>query len=138
AGVAAQALINMYVALNSVDYSNRGMSAVLTLEGEALDATVFSATGWKSQIGGLKSFNLALKFRDDFADDDLDEDLFALFNTVVTFAVRPANTTIAAGNPEYQGSVLINKHVLGGEVGQLAVKELEFPGDGAITRDITP
>ena len=134
--MAAFALTSMVTSINSVDYSDHLKSAVLTLDAAQLDTTDFASGGWVEMIGGLKSGTLQLLFNDDVADNDVDEELFALLGTVVTFATKATSSAISASNPEYQGSVLITGHSIGGAVGELAAKSLTFPISGAITRDI--
>ena len=136
--MAVYALTSQVTTINSVDYSDHLKSSVLTLDAAQLDTTDFASGGWVEMIGGLKSGTLALNFMDDVADNDVDEELFALLGTVVTFAVRATSGAISASNPEYQGSVLITGHSIGGGVGELAQKSLTFPTSGAVVRDITP
>lgn len=124
--------------LNSVDYSDHLKDSVLTLDAAQLDTTDFASGGWTEAIGGLRSGTLQLNFMDDVADNDVDEELFALLGTVVAFTVKATNAAISASNPEYQGNVLVTGHSIGGAVGELAMKSLTFPTSGAITRDITP
>lgn len=131
------ALTSQVVTLNSVDYSDHLKSATLTLDAAQLDTTDFASGGWTEAIGGLKSGTLSLEFMDDVADNDVDEEMFALLGTVVAFAIKATSGAISASNPEYQGSVLVTGHSLGGAVGELAMKSLTFPTSGAITRDIT-
>ena len=132
------ALTGQVVTVNAVDYSDHLKSATLTVDAAQLDTTDFASAGWTEVIGGLKSGTLALEFMDDVAANDVDEELWALLGTVVTFTVKATNAAISTGNPEYQGSVLITGHSLGGAVGDLAMKSLSFPTSGAITRDVTP
>ena len=136
--MAVYALTSQVVTIASVDYSDHLKQATLTVDAAQLDTTDFASGGWTEVIGGLKSGTLALEFMDDVADNDVDEELWALLGTVVTFTIKATSGAIAAGNPEYQGSVLITGHSLGGAVGDLAMKSLSFPTSGAITRDITP
>lgn len=136
--MAVYALTSQVVTINSVDYSDHLKSATLTVDAAQLDTTDFASGGWVEMIGGLKSGSLALEFMDDVADNDVDEELWALLGTVVAFTIKPTNASISASNPEYQGNVLITGHSLGGAVGELAQKSLTFPTSGAITRDITP
>ena len=136
--MAIYALTSQVVQINSVDYSDHLKSATLTVDAAQLDATDFASGGWTEVIGGLKSGTLSLNFMDDVADNDVDEELFALLGTVVAFTVKATNAAISASNPEYQGNVLVTGHSIGGAVGELAMKSLTFPTSGAITRDITP
>lgn len=132
------ALTSQVVTLNSVDYSDHLKGATLTVDAAQLDTTDFASGGWTEVIGGIRSGTLALEFMDDVAANDVDSELWALLGTVVTFTVKATNAAISTGNPEYQGSVLVTGHSLGGAVGDLAMKSLTFPTSGAIVRDVTP
>ena len=134
--MAVYALTSVVCSVNAVDYSDHLKGATLTVDAAQLDSTDFASASWTEVIGGLKSGTLALEFMDDVADNDVDEELFALLGTVVAFAIKPTNAVISASNPEYQGSVLITGHSIGGAVGELAMKSLSFPTSGAIVRDI--
>lgn len=136
--MAVFALTGQVVTVNSVDYSDHLKQATLTVDAAQLDTTDFASAGWTEVIGGLKSGTLALEFMDDVANDDVDEELWALLGTVVAFTLKPVAGTTGTSNPEYQGNVLITSHSIGGAVGDLAMKSLSFPTSGAITRDITP
>lgn len=136
--MAVFALTAEVVTVNSVDYSDHLKQATLTVDAAQLDTTDFASAGWVEMIGGLKSGSLQLLFNDDVADNDVDEELWALLGTVVAFTLKPVSGTTGAANPEYQGNVLITSYSVGGSVGDLAAKSLTFPLSGAITRDITP
>lgn len=135
--MAAYALTSQVVTVNSVDYSDHLKSATLTVDAAQLDTTDFASGGWVEMIGGLKSGTLALTFNDDVADNDVDEELWALIGTVVAFTVKAATGSISTSNPEYQGNVLVTSTTFGGAVGELAAKSLTWPVSGAITRDVT-
>ena len=133
--MAVLAFTDCLVTLNSVDHSARVAKAELDLQGVELDTTNFGSQGWNEAIGGLKSFTLKLMFHQDFAASQVDTLLWALFNTVTTFALRPTNAAIGATNPEFQGSVLINElSPISGSVGDLATQDLTWPGSGVPTR----
>lgn len=134
----AYALTSQVVTMNSVDYSDHLKSATLTVDANQLDTTDFASGGWTEVIGGLKSGTLALTFNDDVADNDVDEELWALLGTVVAFTIKATSGSISTSNPEYQGNVLITSHSFGGAVGDLASKSLTWPTSGSITRDVTP
>jgi len=135
--MAIQALVAEVVTINSVDISAYCKSATLTIDVNQLDTTDFASGGWTEMIGGLKSGTLSLEIMDDVADDQIDEDFYAILGTVVPFTVKLNNAAISASNPEYEGSVLITSHSIGGAVGDLATKSYSFPITGAIVRDIT-
>ena len=132
------ALTSTVTTVNAVDYSDHLKGATLVVDAAQLDTTDFASSGWMEYIGGLKSGTLSLEFMDDLADNDLDEELWAILGTVVTFTCKLVTGAISASNPEYQGSVLITGHSVGGTVGDLAGKSLSFPTSGAVVRDITP
>lgn len=133
----AYALTSQVVTVNSVDYSDHLKAATLTVDAAQLDTTDFASGGWVEMIGGLKSGTLALTFNDDVADNDVDEELWALLGTVVTYTIKATSGSVSASNPEYQGNVLITTTTFGGAVGELGAKSLTWPTSGAITRDVT-
>lgn len=128
------ALTSQVVTVNSVDYSDHLKSATLVVDAAQLDTTDFASAGWTEYIGGLKSGSLALVFNDDVADNDVDEELWALLGTVVAFTTKPTSASVSTSNPQYSGSVLITQHSIGGAVGELAQKSLTFPTSGAVSR----
>ncbi len=133
--MAVLALINPVVTLNSIDHSADVAKAELDLQGVQLDTTNFGSAGWEEAIGGLKSFTLKLMFQQDFAATTVDDRLWALFNTVTTFAVRATTASVSATNPSYSGSVLINElSPISGSVGDLLTMDLTWPGSGAVAR----
>ncbi|MFW6091953.1 MAG: radical SAM protein [Actinomycetota bacterium] len=132
--MATFALTNEYVEINSVDLSSHVKSAVLTLDGAQLDDTAMG-DDWTSMIGGLKSGTLAITFNDDFDASAVDDTLWPLFNTVTTFVVRPDAGSASGTNPEYSGSILVSQHALGGQVGDLASKQLTFQTSGTVSRE---
>ena len=85
------ALTSVTSTLNSVDITGDTKNVTLTLDAAQLDTTDFASGGWNESIGGLKSGTLTIEFNDDMADDALDEDLWGIFGTVVTFTVRPTS-----------------------------------------------
>jgi hypothetical protein len=137
--MAVLALTNEYVLFNSVDLSDHVRNATITANADQLDATAMGDS-WREAIAGLKAGQLSLELLDDFADNSIDETVWAAFlaGTNIAVAVKPVNTTIAATNPEYQFNVVPENWSMGGSVGELAAKSLTFTISGAITRDITP
>lgn len=133
--MAAFALINEYLAVNAVNFTTLSMvkSATLTVDVAQLDPTAMGDS-WVEALGGLKSGSLAVTFNDDYAASSIDQTLWPILGTVVTFEVRPDAGTVSSTNPKYTGSVLISQHALGGTVGDLASKQLTWPTSGAITR----
>lgn len=135
--MAAFALTGMYVEINSSASLNTWVKkATLTLDVADLDSTTMG-DDWKESTAGVKSGSLSLEFVDDAAVSSVDNLLWNVFGTVVQFKIRPDDVAVGTSNPSYFGSVLINKHVLGGAHGELAMKSIDFPTSGAITRSTT-
>ena len=131
-------LTNAYVSINSSDESDHVRSVTLEYNAELLDDTAMGDTT-RSRIGGLKDWSLTVEFYQDFADDDLDEDMFNLVGTTTTVAVRPVNGAIATTNPEYTGTAILESWpILGNAVGEMAMATATFRSAGALTRDVTP
>lgn len=131
--MAAAALVNEYVALNSSDLSNHVKSATLVVDVNTLDASAMG-DAWTDNLGGMKSGTLSIELLDDYAASSIDSILWPLLGTVVTFEVRPDGAAVGTSNPKYTGSVLINHHSVGGSIGELPMKSLSLPTTGVVTR----
>jgi hypothetical protein len=128
-------LTNAVVKINSVDYSANVNQIELSLTADEVDTTSFSASGWRTVTGGLKSGSVTVSFHNDYAAAGLDSVLYGLFNTAATFVVLPNGTAAAAGNPGYQFLALVNNiQPVSGSVGDLAVQNLTLPISGEVTR----
>lgn len=133
--MAFMVLTSEYVAINGTDYSDFVTKAELKVEVDAKDVTTFGSAGWNESLGGLKSGELSIEFLNDFSDDALDEDFWAILGTVVTFEVRPTSSSVGVSNPKYTGSVLVNAwNPITGGVGDEASVSVSFPVSGAVTR----
>lgn len=123
------------VTINGTDYSDRCSKAQLAVEVEEKDVTTFASSGWVEVLGGLKSGTLALTFKNDIADNDIDEDMWGVLGTVVTFAVKLTQSAVGTSNPQYSGSVLAKSWTpLNGAVGDVAEVEVQWPTSGAVSR----
>lgn len=133
--MAKMVLLAQYVEVNNVDLTEWANKAELTVEVEDKDVTTYASDGWKVLLGGLKSGELALEFKQDYAAAALDSLMWPLLGTVVTFAVRPDQAAAGASNPEYAGSVLINGwNPIEGSVGDDATTKVSYPTSGPVTR----
>lgn len=132
----AMVLTAAYLNLTGPGTMHSAMSKIeLTAEVEEKDITVFTSLGWKEVTGGLKSGQLACTFKNDYADSATDDDLWAVFGTVIAFEVRATQSTVGASNPKYTGSVLIKAlQPIMGSVGDVAEQSVSWPTSGAITR----
>ncbi len=125
-----------YLALNGVDRSSWTSSAELSVEVDEGDVTTYASQGWKEVLGGLASGELSIKFKQDIADNALDETMWTLFQTgVVSFEVRLSNAAVGASNPAYTGSVLVKEwKPISGDVGDVAEVDVTYPTSGVVTR----
>ncbi len=128
-------LTNAVVKINSVDYSANVNQVEIAVTADEVDTTSFSATGWRTVTGGLKSGSVTLSFHNDFAAGALDSALWPLFNTLATVVVLPNGTTAGTSNPSYTFTALVNNLTpISGSVGDLATQNLTWPVSSEITR----
>lgn len=133
--MALLSLQNAYILIGASDISDHCSSVELEVEGEDLDSTTFSTSGWSSRLGGLKTGTLNLTIKGDYAAANIDSILWGFFNTVQTFEIKPVNATRTTSNPSYTGSVLINGLTpITGEVGDLVEFDVSWPTSGVVTR----
>jgi hypothetical protein len=126
-----------YLALNGVDRSSWTSSAELSMEVDEGDVTTYASQGWKEVLDGLASGELGIKFKQDVADNALDETMWALFGTVVSFEVRLSNAVVGASNPKYTGSVLVREwKPIAGDVGDVAEVDVTYPTSGIVSRAV--
>ena len=135
--MAKMVLTASYLALNGTDLSDHTSKIQLSVEVEEKDVTTFASSGWVEVIGGLKSGSLAVMFKQDIADNNIDETMWGLLGTVVTFEVRLTNSAVGASNPKYTGSVLVSQwSPISGNVGDTAEVDVTFPTSGAVSRAV--
>lgn len=135
--MAVLAMTSCYVEINSVDMSAYVAAVELTLDGVELPTTNFGSAGWEAAIRGLKSSSLKVMYNDDFASSSVDDRLWSIWNTgtAVTYKIRPTSAAVGTTNPSYEGSVVPTTFTtVAGSVGDLATKDLTWPGTGAVTR----
>lgn len=121
------AFIDARVEINSVDLSDWVAGVTLPVEFEALEDTAMGDTG-RSRIAGLEDGSIQINWRQDFAAGGPDATIWAAKKTVVVCKVRPTSASIAATNPEYVGSYLVNQiNPFGQSVGELAGSQTSWP-----------
>lgn len=128
---------NAKVCLNGTanDVSSSVKQVVLDISAADVDTTSFGSDGWTEHMAGLKSGTVQIDFLDDMAAAGIDSAIWALFAGTAAFTVRPGGTAaIGTANPEYQGTVTVLQHPVGGAVGDLATKSVTWPTTGTITR----
>jgi hypothetical protein len=129
-------MTNAYIYLNGAnDISDHCNKVAFEVEAEELDSTTFGSTGYKSMLGGLKSGQLSLSLKHDYAAANLDSILWPLLGTVVTFQIQAVAGTVTTSNPKYTGSVLISKLTpIAGDVGALGEFDVSWPTTSTVTR----
>ncbi|MFJ8743420.1 hypothetical protein ACIRL2_29095 [Embleya sp. NPDC127516] len=128
-------LLAAYVSINASDLSTYATKAEVAIEVEDKDVTTYGSLGWKEVLGGLKSGEIALEFKQDFAATKLDSIMWPLLGQVVSFEVRADQAAVGTSNPKYTGSVLINKwSPIEGGVGDDASVKVSYPTSGVVTR----
>jgi hypothetical protein len=92
----------------------------------------------KASEGGMKEWTGSITFKQDFADNSVDETIWNLIGTIGTFAAKPTSDAISTGNPEYTGSALFTGFgPITGAVGAQAETTVNFVSAGDLTRDVT-
>lgn len=125
--MATHAFIDARVEVNSVDLSDWVTNVQLPIEYEALEDTAMGDTA-RSRLAGLQDSTLQINFNQDFAASAVDATIAAARGTVVVVKVRPTSAAIAATNPEYVGSYLVNQYSpFSAGVGELAVTSVSWP-----------
>lgn len=136
--MAKMILTSTFLGLNSVDRSQWVARAELAVEAEAKDVTTFASGGFKENLSGLKSGNLAIMFDNDLAVSLLDETMWALFiaGAPVAFEVRAASAARSTSNPGYTGTVIITAWTpISGAPGDVNQFSVTYPTSAAIVRN---
>lgn len=130
-------LLAEFISIGGTDLSTYATKAELAVEVEEKDVTTYGSLGWKEVLGGLKSGNLGLEFKQDFATTKLDSIMWPLLGTVVAFEARADQAVVGVSNPKYTGSVLIKAwNPIQGKVGDEASTSVTYPTSGAVTRAV--
>lgn len=104
-------------------------------EFEDKDVTTYGSGGAKESKGGLESGEISLTLKQDYDAAALDDIMWALRRQVVTWTARAQEGAVSSSNPQYSGSMLINKWVpIAGNVGDVAEVDVSFPMSGPMAR----
>lgn len=136
--MAQTVLSNAKVMLGASDISAYVKAVNLDYSVETPDATKMGDTT-KNSIVGMKDIKCSLDLHQDYADNGLDEIIFGLIGTAVAVAIRPANTTVSASNPEYQFTGFVSSHSpISGSVGDNPSTKVTITpsGGGALVRAV--
>ena len=87
--------------------------------------------------GGVKKWGGTIQFKQDYADNLVDEIVFALIGTTGTFSGVPVNDTVTTSNPNYNGTCLFEGYApISGNHGELAKSALKFSSAGDLSRSV--
>jgi hypothetical protein len=122
--VSAGSDISVYVL--GIDLQYESVSVVETSMGQGTEVNKHAIFKW----GGT------ITFKNDYADNLVDEIVFALIGTTATFTGRPVKSTVVGpGNPNYTGTAKFDGYApLSGNHGELAKATLKFSSAGPLSR----
>jgi hypothetical protein len=130
-------LTNAYVLFGSTDLSDHISSISLSSTYDIVETTAFGQTS-KTRVAGLADNSVTLEFHQDYATSSVEQTIYPTLGTAVTIAVKPANATTTAINPQYSFSAVVSEWTpLNGAVGELATASVSWPISGAISKTTT-
>ena len=133
--MAAIALTNAKVVINSVDLSDHVQDVTLEFAAKDLDKTAMSSTGWEGHLGGLKSGKVSFTLLQDYAASSVDATINGILGTTVQITANPVNAANAPTNPAYQfNAVILDYQPIAGKVGDVLQTKVSTVLDGAPTR----
>ncbi|MET7949218.1 radical SAM protein [Micromonospora sp. NPDC005324] len=128
------AFVDAVVTVNAVNLSQFVRQATITASADQLEDTAMGDQ-FRSRLGGLKDWTVALEFNEDYVAGGVDQTLWPLLGTVVTVSVKATSAAVSATNPLYSGPVVVSAHTpVGGSVGDLATVGVTWQGAGALSR----
>jgi len=133
--MAKKVLLDAQLSINGTDVTQWCAKLELEDNFEDKDGTTFASGGAKEVLGGLESGEVGITFKNDYAVSALDSTMWALRRSVVTWTARADADAVSTSNPQYSGSLLVNKWVpISGSVGDLAEVDVTFPLSGPMAR----
>lgn len=92
---------------------------------------------WEDALAGVLSFDLQIDGFNDYADDSVDETMFAylIARTNIALEIRKSSASVSATNPKYTGNLVpIEWNPFDVGVGEVSKMNFTWPGSGALTR----
>jgi len=128
-------LTSTFLSIGGTDLSTYTSKAEVTVEVEEKDVTTFGSGGWKALLGGLKSGQIAITWKNDITVGDLDGILWPFFGTNQSFEVRGTSAVVGTSNPKYTGIVVVKALMpISGSVGDVNEQSVTYPTSGAVSR----
>jgi Flp pilus assembly protein TadG len=126
------------VTLNSVDLSDHVTSVTINRVFDELEVTAMGDTAHKF-VKGLEASTVTIDFLNDTAAGETLVTLQAAWGTTVPLTLKQNSGVVAATNPEYQTTVLVNNTTdINGAVGDISTQSITFTCNSPIVVDITP
>jgi hypothetical protein len=133
--MAKKVLLDAVLSINSNNLQQWCAKVEVVDDFEEKDATTFASGGAKEVLGGLESGNVGISFKNSHTADELDAIMWALRRQVVPFTVRADEAVVSSSNPQYSGSILINKWMpIAGAVGDVNEFDVTYPLSGVLVR----
>lgn len=135
--MAKEIITDAKVVIASTDLGNKIRSVAIDGDVELQDSTGFGDTT-RTYLAGYKNWTVSMEYMDDFADNDLNELLYSWWGTSQTIEITKADTTVAATNPKFSGTVIFRTvPLLRAQNGQIAGGSLTLQGSGTLTRAVS-
>jgi len=125
------------VLINAQDLSDHIRSATLTYDADAPEITA-SGDGTRTYLGGLLGWSVSMEFNQDYAADEVDDELFPIVGTVVAFELKADDAATSGTNPSYEGNVILTSYQpIGGNIGDAQTAPVSLQGSGTLSREVT-
>ncbi len=126
------------VTLNSVDLSDHVTSVTINRVFDELEVTAMGDSAHKF-VKGLEASTVTIDFLNDTAAGETIATLQAAWGTTVPLTLKQDSGVVAATNPEYQTTVLVNNTTdINGAVGDISTQSITFTCNSPIVVDTTP
>jgi len=122
------------ITIGTANFSASLNSVTLDITTDEQETTAFGDT-YRTRIAGLRDASLTLDFMQDFGAGSVDQTLFPLLGSAVTWSIKPTSGTVTATNPSYSGTAVVTQYQpFANAVGDLATLSVTWPVSGSVTR----
>ena len=126
------------VTLAAVDLSDHVTSATINRVFDELEVTAMGDSAHKF-VKGLEASTITLDFLNDTASSSVLQTLQQYWGTTQALTLKQTSDAVAATNPEYQTTVLVNNTTdINGAVGDISTQSITFTCNSPIVVDVTP
>lgn len=139
--MAGTVLRNAYVCIGIAGASSYELTTYVkqvTLDfGSSLQDNTTMGSNTETSIAGLLNWSVKVDLLTDYASGSVDAQLFQYVGSTanLTIAVRPTTSAVGVNNPEYYGSVCLEKFTpIGGNVGSVAQTSINLKAASSMGR----